>query len=252
MSPKINRTNFDAFWIEYDSYIDNSEFIECILIEKPGSRELIKEALNQTILEHHFPLKTIQRHLKKLEFDNLARELPIGNTRKGNFGEIVASEHLCQRYNYEMPVYKLRYRDSPMPMRGEDVVAFKIENGIIKAISIGEAKFMAEFDSTEVKNAHIKLEKTYSVKPYTLSQIRNILDDKDDELALQVDNIIGKLGSGEFPRENWIFIVSGTKSNNPFGILKNMSTIENLHVFNLYLENLIEFTEEVYKVNRTV
>lgn len=244
----INRTNFDEHWLDYESYFDNSKFIECVLVEKPNSRKLVKKALNQAVLDHHFPPKTIERHLKNLDFKRLAEELPVGSTRKGNFGEIVASEHLCQRYGYEMPVYKLRYRDSNMPTRGEDVIAFKVENGIITTISIGEAKFMAEFRSSKLEEAHVRLNKTYIVKPYTLSQIRNILDEKGDELASQVDNIIGKLGIEDFPRENWIFLVSGSKPNDPFRKLKDLSTVENLRVFCLYLDDLIGLTEEVFTI----
>lgn len=256
MNPEINRNNFDEHWLEYESNSDNTKFIECILIEKQGSRELIKDALKQAILEHHFPINTIKRCLEKLDFKQLAEDLPDGATMKGNFGEVIASEHLCQCYNYQMPIYKLRYRDSPMPMRGEDVVAFKIKDEIITGITIGEAKFMADFRPSEVKNAHEKLEKTYIIKPYTLSQIQFILDDKGDELSLklasQISDIGGKLGDNEFPRENWIFIVSGEKKDEPFNNLKSIEVVENLRVFVLYLENLIEFTEEVFKISGMV
>lgn len=252
MDTEIDRNNFDKYWLDYERNFDNSKFIECILCEKPGSREKIKKSLKQAILEYHFPINTIKRCLEKLDFKQLAEDLPDGDNMKGNFGEVIASEHLCQCYNYQMPVYKLRYRDSPMPMRGEDVVAFKIEDdNNITAITIGEAKFMADFRPSEVKNAHEKLEKTY-IKSYTLSQIRNILDDKGDELSLrlasQISDISGKLGNNEFPRENWIFIVSGEKKDEPFNNLKSIKVVENLSVFVLYLENLIAFTEEVFEI----
>lgn len=245
MTQEINRNNFDEFWLDHEKYYDNNKFIECVISEKASSRPIIKKSLKQAILEHHFPNNTIKRHLKDLDFRVLADELPEGNHRKGNLGEIIASEHLCQRFDYKMPVYKLRYRDSPLSMRGEDVVAFKIENGCIKSVCIGEAKFIKEFKNETVKKSHSKL-KTAHIKSYTLSMIRNILDEKEDDLAPQIDDIIKKLANDDFPRENWIFVVSGDKPNDPFEVLRNEDTVINLHVFSLYLENLIEFSEEIY------
>ena len=91
----ITKTNFDQFWLEYERFEHNSKFTECKLKEISGSRESIKKSLNQAILEHHFPIKKIKSHLIKLRLPLLSEELSTGNTRTGNFGEIVASEHIC-------------------------------------------------------------------------------------------------------------------------------------------------------------
>jgi len=81
------------------------------------------------------------------------------NVRKGNLGEILASEYLRQCAHYQIPVYRLRYsiQDSPMP--GEDILAFRFgaPDGSGRELLVGESKVRDRYASDVVIEAHNQL-----------------------------------------------------------------------------------------------
>jgi len=255
----INRNNFDSIWLEADNSckFHYTKFQNLPLKEKRGVREQVKPALIDAILDHHFPSQRIKEKLKKLGFKGTAEYfgnfLPRNDkTRKGNFGEVVTSEHLCQRYNYKMPVFKLRFMDTPnMPMRGEDIVAFEIaENKKIIAICIGETKTLEIYSKSKVKQAYKQIVKAHHSQPTSLSLICNILYERgEDDLAKQIDEILETLASKPFPRHNWIFIITGNKPIDPFGSIEEMDTVvDNLRTVSLCLPQISLFVDDVFKI----
>lgn len=259
MHGDVNRNNFDSIWLEIDSSCNScyTKFQNLPLKEKKGIREHIKPALIEAILDHHFPSQRIKEKLKKLGFSGAAKyfsnSLPINDkTRKGNFGEVITSEHLCQRHNYKMPVFKLRFMDNPnMPMRGEDIVAFEIaEDKKITAICIGETKTLEIYSKGKVKQAYEQIVKAHHSQPTSLSLICNILYERgEDDLAKQIDEILETLALKPFPRHNWIFIITGNKPGDPFGAIEEMDTVvDNLRTVSLCLPQISLFVNEVFKI----
>jgi len=257
MDHDVNRDNFDSLWLESDnsgkSYI---KFQHLPVKEKDEIRESVKPALVESILDHHFQSQRIKGSLERLGFAKAAKyfitQLPKEDrTRKGNFGEVVASEHLCQRYGYKMPVFKLRFMDNPnMPMRGEDVVAFEIaEDNKITAICIGEAKTMERYNRDKVEKAHKRLVISYHPHPVTLSLISNILHERGNhDLAEQIDVIVETLGLRSVPRHNWLFVITGNQPRDPFGPIEEIDdVIENLRTVSLYLPQLSSFIKEIFE-----
>ena len=255
----INRNNFDSIWLESDDSCKNcyTKFQNMSLKEKKGIREQVKPALIDAILDHHIFPQRIKEKLKKLGFKRTAEYfgnfLPKNDKlRKGNFGEVVTSEHLCQRYNYKMPVFKLRFMDNPnMPMRGEDIVAFEInEDNKIIAICIGETKTLETYIKDKVKKALEQLVKANHFQPISLSLICNILyESGEDDLARQIDEILETLASKPFTRHNWIFIITGNKPDDPFGFIEEMdSVVEDLRTVSLYLPQISLFVNDVFKI----
>jgi hypothetical protein len=252
----IKRENFDATWLEPNgSTKKDSQFQHFPMKEREGIRGNIKPALTEAILEHHLHSRTISGALERLGYKKAAEYfgslLPKGNkTRKGNFGEVVASEHLCQRYGYRMPVFKLRFRDNPdMPMRGEDIVAFELaEDSKIIAICIGEAKTLEHYNGDQVKNAHKRLVIAYHPYPITLSLISNILHERGDhDLAEQIDIILETLALRPVARHNWLFIITGDKPHEPLKPIEEMhNTVENLKIVTLHLPRLTLFINEIF------
>lgn len=257
MKHGIKRDNFDATWLEPDGSIKkHSKFQHFAIKEREGIRGYIKPALIEAILDHHFHRKTISGALERLGYEKAAKyfgtRLPKeSKTRKGNFGEVVASEHLCQRYGYTMPVFKLRFRDNPdMPMRGEDIVAFELgEGNKIAAICIGEAKTLEHYNRDQVKKAHDRLVIAYHPSPVTLSLISSILHEKGDHnLAEQIDMILETLSLGPFPRHNWLFIITGDKPREPYSPIEEMeSVVENLKIVTLHLPGFSLFINEIFE-----
>jgi len=258
----INRNNFDSIWLEADNSckFHYTKFQNLPLREKRGVREQVKPALIDAILDHHIHSQRIKEKLKKLGFKKTAEYfgnfLPKNDKiRKGNFGEVVTSEHLCQRYNYKMPVFKLRFMDTPnMPMRGEDIVAFEIgEDNKIIAICLGETKTLETYSKDKVKKAHEQLVKANHFQPISLSLICNILYERgEDDLARQIDEILETLASKPFTRHNWIFIITGNKPDDPFGFIEEMdSVVEDLRTVSLCLPQISIFINDIFKIFST-
>lgn len=257
MDYDVNRDNFDALWLEPDnSGKGYTKFQHLPVKEKGGIRESVKPALIEAIFDHHFPRQRIKGALKRLGFVEAAKYfssyLPRDDkTRKGNFGEVVASEHLRQRYRYKMPVFKLRFMDNPnMPMRGEDIIAFeRAEDNKITAICFGETKTLERYNRYHVEKAYERLDIAYHPYPVTLSLICNILHERGDHgLAEQIDVILETLNLKPFPRHNWLFIITGNQPCDPFAPIEEIdNVVENLRTVSLHLPRLSLFINEIFK-----
>lgn len=253
----MNRTDFDSHWLApSDSLPAYSKFVHRPIRELDGIRNEVKPHLGASIVDHHTHRTRVADLLKELGHEataaKIAKELPKSDrTRKGNFGEVIASEHLVQRHGYYMPVFKLRFRDhANLPMRGEDIIAFgRDAAGSINKVCIGEAKTVLAFASQKVIDAHERLEKTYRPHPETLHLIAEILYDRgDNELARQVDQLLQKLANKTVDQENWIFLITANQPGDPFGQIEALeSVVPNLNCVNLRLQNLSEFVTELFE-----
>jgi hypothetical protein len=256
MGSVIHRNNFDSVWLVPGAKkVIYTKFIHTPIREKSGVRGSIKSALREAVVDHHKHLRVVAKLLKKHGFKKasgiLSSQLPrSSNTRMGNFGEVVSSEHLRQRYGYAMPVFKLRYMDNfLMPMRGEDILCFELnQKARILSICLGEAKTLGKYQTSAAVAAHDRLANAFNPFPVCLSLIANVLYDRDEnELADQIEDIIASLPSKAFPLKNWIFIVSGDEHQNPFEVVEKQSTVvKNLSCVDIYLPDLQEFVKEIF------
>ena len=248
------RHNFDEIWfVASNARGGYTQFRHCP-VEENAARVRVKRAITEAIVDHHITPEVLEGALTRRGFTKtkafLMERLPTeARTRTGNFGEVLASEHLRQRHGYDMPVFKLRYMDNPqMPMRGEDLVAFRLgKKKSITALCVGEAKAMQTFDSREVNDAHARLKTAYHPHPVSLMMISSILHDRKDKLAEQVDIILETLGTKPIRRENWIFIITGNTPRDPFSdIQADANVVENLTCVDVVLENLSDFVTDIF------
>jgi hypothetical protein len=199
--------------------------------------------------------RRLAERLATLGYEGVAQfilsELPRDDrTRKGNFGEIVASEHLMQRHGYTMPVLKIRFRDSyNLPMRGEDIVAFEMDaEHRIKRVIIGEAKTIQSFRRATLTDAHERLRVAYRPRPMTLSMLAEILYDRgNDSLAREIDSVSDRLMKRGFPRSNWIFMITGRQTEDAFRSLEEQDDlVPDLNCMSLALNELTEFVNDLF------
>jgi len=251
----VSRDNFDEFWLENGSPLDYKKLFHKPLREKENSRNTVAPFVSQAIVDHHLNRGRIADWLNKLGYVQTASEIAANlpkddRTRKGNFGEVIASEHLLQRQGYHMPVFKLRYRDSHnMPMRGEDIVAFILTpQGKISKVCIGEAKTLTSFASRTVLDAHDRLKKSYHPSPETLSMLANILYERgDDGLGREIDRVSRLLAERGIPTENWIFLITENEPRDPFAEIEKLEDIiEPLICVDLQLSNLKVFVDDLF------
>lgn len=255
MSNSPNRHNFDGYWLSpITRNAAYSRFIHRPVAERTASRAQVADHFAAAVVDHHVAARAVSGALQRRGFSQtaayLASRLPSdGRTRTGNFGEVLASEHLRQRYGYDMPVFKLRFMDNPrMPMRGEDIVAFRLDqHRFIVALCVGESKVMQTFDSREVEDAHDRLKLAYRPHPVSLLLISNVLHDRGDALADQVDALLETLAISPVRRENWIFLITGNRPRDPFSVIQTAgAVVENLSCVDLQLDELTQLVEHVF------
>lgn len=255
MVSNLNRTNFDGIWLtQLPQRTGYTRFLHRPVAERAEVRREIEDHLSEALLDHHVAPEAVSGALRRRGFrraaEYLTSRLPADDrTRTGNFGEVLASEHLRQRYGYQMPVFKLRFMDNPrMPMRGEDLVAFRLDGRQrITALCVGESKALQEFDARQVEEAHERLKQAYRPHPVSLLLISNILHEKGDSLADQVDAILETLGTRPVRRENWIFIFTGNRPRDPFSAVEQLpDVVENLSCVDLHLEGLADLITALF------
>jgi Cap4 SAVED domain len=254
MPEALGRHNFDQAWFAAGTLnTDYTKFTHSP-VKEDAARVRVRPPFTEAVVDHHIAPEALEGALARMGFMKtkamLMERLPTEpRTRTGNFGEVLAAEHLRQRHGYDMPVFKLRYMDNPqMPMRGEDLVAFRIGiKRVITALCVGESKAMQNFDSRAVKDAHLRLKTAYHPHPVSLMMISSILHDRKSKLAEQVDTIIETLGIRPIHRENWIFLITGNRPTDPFSeIQADAAVVENLTCVDVVLVNLSDFVTEIF------
>jgi hypothetical protein len=134
-------------WLERDElagYGFSAEFWR----ETEGDRDAVTKALASEIVNSYVDRDWLERRLAKLGYARVAEHLrstvlpPPGNTRAGDFGEIVATFLISRFGRFRVPVLRLRYKDSPSgTQRLIDVVAFKFRRPPQRTvISVNEVK----------------------------------------------------------------------------------------------------------------
>jgi len=234
---------------------DYGNFRTIRLKEIEGSRESVKIHLISTIKDHFTRPQRIQNYIDSEKFERLAsyisNRIPVKDSiRKGDFGEIISTEHLMQNYSYDFPVFKLRDKPNPdSSVPGEDILAFKINDNKIERLCVGEAKTYSRYAGIVVEEAHDRLKRAYKPHPTSLTFISDKLSEDPDTMALaeEIEGLIGKLGKEKFPRDNWIFFITGNRPRDPFEKIKNEhEVVENLTIVNLHLPELSNFINELF------
>jgi hypothetical protein len=218
-------------------------------------RESIEEHIGASIVEHHINRCRISSVLQDLGHAGAAQffssELPRSErTRKGNFGEVVASDYLVQRQGYSMPVLKLRFRDhANLPMRGEDIVAFRLNaNRQIDAVIVGEAKCLVRYEGRTIEDAHARLSSAFHPRPLTMSMLSEILYERgDDELASEIDRVSHTLARSSFRREHWLFLINERQPETVFSTLDDFDEVlPDLHCVGVILADLTSFVNGLF------
>jgi len=256
---KITTDNFIIYWLAGSSSNKYKKFRHLELVETNEVREYILDPLTVVIFVHHNDPEEFKQNLQYLGYPEASRELDRRprdeNIRKGNFGEVLASEYLKQKEGYLIPVYRLRYsQHSDVSPPGDDVLAFKLDQkkGSKKEICIAEVKVRNRFRANAVKEAYEKIDKSYSglrPRPKSLLFVISILrKEKKDDIADELLNLLNRTGDESFIERHIIFLITGNKPRNPFDVIESIEKpVPNLTVMNLTLNELTEFVNTVFE-----
>jgi hypothetical protein len=106
--------------------------------EKTGGRARIKDGLFKIVRSHYDSLDRIADDVLRLGYKVAARilreRLPrTKKARSGDLGEILASELVEEKLDFNVPVRRMRYKDGrEVPLRGDDFIGARYdeENGL--------------------------------------------------------------------------------------------------------------------------
>lgn len=225
------------------------------LAELEGGREDAFGPLAEAIFVHHNDPEEFRANLEALGYAELAQALDkrprSSNTRKSNFGEILAAEYLRQSEGYQIPVYRLRYNPNPeSSMKGDDVLGFKFgeAGGAGREIVVAEAKVRGRFASSVVTDACDQLKGGHRPQPKSILFVVSILrkEDRHGE-ANQVLTFLDKFAPNQPTNQALLFLVTGNRPKDPFGCVQEREEVmDNLMAADLWLPKLDEFVEELF------
>jgi Cap4 SAVED domain len=135
-------------WLDGEP-IDGFSFDGTRWIERAGmDAQRLIDALGREVLDNYADRAWLERRLDTLGYDRLAEHVrntvlpPAGNTRTGDFGEILATFIMRRHLRFFVPVLRLRFKDSPSgTQRLIDLVAFKFRDPPgVTTIAVSEVK----------------------------------------------------------------------------------------------------------------
>lgn len=134
------------------------------LKEKDGLRSKLIKAVSEILPTHYVSEKTLQSRLEKLGSSKslklLIQQLPEKKiSRSGELGEILATEYVNDELEYEIPIKKLRHKDSrEQSLRGDDLIGFIDKENSLKFLK-GEVKSRERITLSVIKELEEQLEK---------------------------------------------------------------------------------------------
>ncbi|GIK37994.1 MAG: hypothetical protein BroJett011_18270 [Chloroflexota bacterium] len=232
-----------------------TKFQHIPLAEVANSRNFVFKPLAETVFIHHNDPEELHDNLAALGYTETIKVLDkrprTPKTRKGNFGEILASEYLRQAEGYQIPVYRLRYNPNPeSAMKGDDVLAFKFgdPDGKGREILIAEVKVRNTFAAQVITEAYDQLQCGHRPRPKSIPFIVTILrkENRHDE-ADQVLAFLHKFAPYQPTRRTLLFLVTGNNPRDPFGAVQaQLDVINDLLAINVCIPELNAFVQALF------
>lgn len=253
----ITDDDFIEEWLECGTpWPAYTRFRHVPLAERADERDHVFEPLAGAIFIHHNDPEEYKEIVAELGYEQAAQEFDTrprdDKTRKGNFGEVLASEYLRQVEDYDLPVYRLRLNTNPdTSLRGEDVLAFKLGNpdGTGREICVAEAKVMSRYNKDEVEAAHKQLCCGHRPKPNSFKFVYSVLRHKGErEKADAILRFQKRLAPHPPIRRNFLMLVTGNRPRHPFQVIEaEPEVVENLTAASLSLTDLTNLVNELFE-----
>jgi len=170
-----------------------------VFTEINGSSAACMSLIIRAFADHFRDVQKLEERIKRLGFSKsistFRNAIPIDiRTRSGDLGEVFCTEYIMQKTDYRVPIKKLRWKDDrDRTMRGNDVLGFKIKNGVPQILK-AESKSRADLSNSVLTEAEEGLlQHNNRPNPSTLSFIQERLDELErtneaDFIALLQEN----------------------------------------------------------------
>lgn len=251
------RFNFTEDWLILNKRKINFYNIHELDERQSYDEEKIINSLSARFRQHYLNPEIILENFRELGKTNLAEEISylipkVEKVKMGDFGEIVTAEYLADVHDYEI-FYKMREKPNPdMPLHGEDVVLFKVEDNEIVSMAIAESKAHKNYSKSAFTEACKKAPDDFRIRRY-ISFLKNKYSNKNTEM----DKIIFKsltinsqeIRDGKLPKIFWIFFINELDLH----LLEKHVTDEkklpkNSNFVSIHINNLDNFVEKVFRM----
>jgi len=196
-----------------------------IYFEADASRlNLAVTSVADVVPAHYAAASRISRILDRLgkteAAEYVATKLPTGaKSRSGDIGEILASSFVTEFTGYKIGVLKLRWKDHrEMAMRGDDILAVRIDPGVKVKFLKGEVKSRASLSRKTIDEARKALASSNGrPTPHALAFVADRLYETGQfELSDLIDQYQLKLRISVEQLSHMMFMFTG---NNPCNLL---------------------------------
>ncbi|HEX8741503.1 MAG TPA: Hachiman antiphage defense system protein HamA [Thermoleophilaceae bacterium] len=201
-------------WLELEC-LDDFGFEAERWTECDCAREAVIDALGREILESYVDRSYLEHRLRKLGYGRLAEHVrrrilpPPGNTRTGDFGEVVSTVVLRRYKGFHVPVLRLRYKDAPGgTQRLIDVVAFKFRDAPDRTvIRVSEVKTRTGAAVGIAASAVKQLRESIEDLPLSLTFIERRLSEDDKHFL--ADRVLDLLDEdADYDLQEHVFVVT--------------------------------------------
>lgn len=178
-------------WLEGKT-LGSFNFVAERWTEREIDQNVRVEAVGEEVLNNYADREWLIRRLASMGYKRLAKHVkdtvlpPSGNTRTGDFGEIVGTHLLRQHKKFYVPILRLRYKDAPNgTQRLIDIVAFQFRKPPNRTVvAVCEVKTRTNSEPSIAVEAADQLAAAVKDLPLSLSFIdRRLTDEGKHQLA---------------------------------------------------------------------
>jgi hypothetical protein len=226
--------------------------------EKAGGRDRIKNGLFKRVRSHYDSLDRIANDIGLLGYKTAAKilreRLPrTKKARSGDLGEILASELVEEKLNFNVPVRRMRYKDGrEVPLRGDDFIGVRYHKEDGLRLLKGESKSRKVLGEDAITAARKALNRNHGrCSPSSLLFIADRLlegNGDDAELGRAIRKEVGIKALRPKQIDHALFTLSG---NAPTSALKDdLEAADGKRqqtTINVCVDDHQEFIAEIYK-----
>lgn len=214
--------------------------------ERDGGRDVVFQSLVEVAKGHFVGAGILERIGYPMAAEVLRSKVPTRiSVQSGDLGEIVATEYVRERTDYQVPINRLRFKDDrDTTMRGDDVLGVRKVDGRVQALKI-EAKSRAQLSPGVVEEACTALERNRSrpnASSVTFVSLRLREEGRDAEAEI-VEQLLGEQFADR-DVEHLVFTLSG---NDPTRALSDHSKRPRRRLTGVRVMDHQKFIRQVYE-----
>ncbi len=209
----------------FDPWCSGEEVVKAaktlrVLRGKTSAQAKAIEIIQGVVPTHYCKPEIVRKWLKKWGYKQtlavVKKDLPMGKkARSGDIGEILATEYVNRKLDFNVPIFRLRWRDHrELALRGDDLLAIQFDaQGRIHFMK-GEAKSRQSLSAAVVEEASEALHAHDGRPgPHTINYVvKRLYELGEDELAEKIEDYLSRK---TIPRKRVTHLLFALCGNDP-------------------------------------